>query len=514
MKTVRKFLATALALIMTFALGTTVFAAEETYSITINNATAGHTYEAYQIFAGDLFEKDNTKVLSNIVWGTGVDSARIKADKVFGDQTAEQVAAALKTEADAKAFAQKVAPYLKNHTDSTFADGKYTISGLEAGYYLVKDQNDSLNDKDDFYTAYIMEVVGDVEATPKGNKPTLDKQVKEGQTWGNATGKQIGDTVEFRTVSTVPDTTNYTSYTYTISDTMSAGLTSNVSDKSTVTIKVNDTTVLEEKYYTVTATGNTFSVNIDILNAIKDGKMQAGNELYTYYSGVLNENAEVYDDGKENNAAHLEYSNNPNDSSDKGTTPPSNTYVWTFKMSINKVDGNKNSLTGAKFVLSKNGALKVSDLNCNDEGIPAVTTDLIGLVKESEGVYRVAKSGEANVTYVIDAGNPTIKGLDDGVEYYLYETKAPAGFNLLKAPVKFVISATYSESGAQVTAVTVKVNDGEASTNLTTDVVNNAGSTLPSTGGIGTTIFFVLGGLLVVVAGVLFVTKKRMSRSK
>lgn len=216
MKTVRKFLATALALIMTFALGTTVSAAEETYSITINNATAGHTYEAYQIFAGDLFEKDNTKVLSNIVWGTGVDSTRIEADKVFGDQTAEQVAAALKTEADAKAFAQKVAPYLKNHTDSTFADGKYTISGLEAGYYLVKDQNDSLNDKDDFYTAYIMEVVGDVEATPKGNKPTLDKQVKEGQTWGNATGKQIGDTVEFRTVSTVPDTTNYTSYTYTI----------------------------------------------------------------------------------------------------------------------------------------------------------------------------------------------------------------------------------------------------------------------------------------------------------
>ena len=498
MKTVRKFLATALALIMTFALGTTVFAAGDTYTITINNATAGHTYEAYQIFAGDLFEKDNTKVLSNIVWGTGVDSTRIEADKVFGDQTAEQVAAALKTEADAKAFAQKVAPYLKNHTDSTFADGKYTISGLAAGYYLVKDKDNTLDNADDFYTAYIMEVVGNVTASPKGNKPTLDKQVKEGQTWGNATGKQIGDTVEFRTVSTVPDTTNYTSYTYTISDTMSAGLTSNVSDKSTVTIKVNDTIVLEEKYYTVTATGNTFSVN----------------ELYTYYSGVLNENAEVYDDGKENNAAHLEYSNNPNDSSDKGTTPPSNTYVWTFKMSINKVDGNKNSLTGAKFVLSKNGALKVSDLNCNDEGIPAVTTDLIGLVKESEGVYRVAKSGEANVTYVIDAGNPTIKGLDDGVEYYLYETKAPAGFNLLKAPVKFVISATYSESGAQVTAVTVKVNDGEASTNLTTDVVNNAGSTLPSTGGIGTTIFYVVGGLLVVVAGVLFVTKKRMSRSK
>lgn len=171
MKTVRKFLATALALIMTFALGTTVFAAEDTYTITINNATAGHTYEAYQIFAGDLFEKDNTKVLSNIVWGTGVDSARIKADKVFGDQTAEQVAAALKTEADAKAFAQKVAPYLKNHTDSTFADGKYTISGLAAGYYLVKDQNDSLNDKDDFYTAYIMEVVGDVEATPRATSP-------------------------------------------------------------------------------------------------------------------------------------------------------------------------------------------------------------------------------------------------------------------------------------------------------------------------------------------------------
>lgn len=521
MNKVKKLMSVLLALALVLAMGTTVFAAGDNYSITINNDQPDHHYEAYQIFSGDLSKKDGTKVLSNIEWGSGVDAAMIEANSVFGGKTAAEVAASLDKEEDAKKFAQQIAPYLKGEAaneSGAQSNGQYKISDLEAGYYLVKDKDNSLADKDDFYTAYIMQVVGDVTAEPKGEKPTLEKQVKhnDDDSWGVVGDNQIGDTVEFRTISTVPNTEGYTKYDYIISDTMSDGLTSNVKSADDVTIKVKDATDLAKKYYTVESKGNGFTVKIDILKAIKDGVIQTGNELYTYYSGVLNEKAKVYNDGSEDNVAHLEYSNNPNDDSDKGKTPDSKVYDWTFKMGVNKVDGENKPLTGAKFVLSKNDNLKVADLACGEDGVPTKTGDLIGLVKVSDGVYRVAKAGEANVIYDIDAGTPVIKGLDDSTDYFLYETKAPEGYNLLKEPVKFNITAKYNEGGSKLEAgyPQVTVGNGTPSTNLSTDVVNKSGSNLPSTGGIGTTIFYTIGGLLVVGAGVLLITKKRMSKTE
>lgn len=214
------------------------------------------------------------------------------------------------------------------------------------------------------------------------------------------------------------------------------------------------------------------------------------------------------------NVAYLEYSNNPHVDTEKGKTPEKKVYDWTFKMGINKVNENGGQLTGAKFALSKNGTLKVADMNCNDEGIPAVTTGLIAMVKISDGEYRVAVDGDTNVVYVVDAGNPVIKGLDDAVDYYLYETKAPAGYNLLSEPVHFKISAAYNEDGSNYTDVTVTVGAAAASNTLSANVVNKSGSTLPETGGIGTTIFYVLGSLLVVGAGVVLITRKRMGKSE
>lgn len=521
MKTTRKVFAIALSLVMVFALAISAFAANE-YSITIDNKAPNHVYEAYQIFAGDLSTNaEGTKVLSNITWGSGVDQVKLVDGKtvsdVFAGQTAEEIAAGLKTEDDAKAFAAKVAPYLKNAKASAAqANDKYVISGLDAGYYLVKDQNNTLQDKDDFYTAYIMKVVADVSAAPKGDKPSLDKQIKhnESGTWGVVGDNQIGDTVEFRTITTVPDTTGYDTYVYKIHDTMSVGLTSNVSTAADITIKVNDAEILDAKYYTVTANGNSFTVNVDILAAINDGVLAKNDSLYTYYTGVLNADAKVYDEGKQENVAYLEYSNNPNDEG-TGRTKEVKVYDWTFKMGVNKVDENGNALTGAKFVLSKNGALKVSDLNCNAEGIPTNTADLIALVKVSDGVYRVAtdKDEAATIVYDIDAGNVVINGLDDAITYYLYETKAPEGYNLLKTPVEFKITAEYNADGASLKtgSPTVTVGAGEPSATLSTDVVNNSGSTLPETGGIGTTIFYIAGALLVVAAGIILVTRKRMS---
>ena len=508
MNKLRKLTCLLLALVMVFALAATASAADA-YTITITNEKTGHTYEAYQVFAGDLAEKNGDKILSNIVWGSGVTEAGKTA---LGD--AAEKAASLKTETDAKAFAKEVAPYLQTPTVSTEGTGSYSISGLSAGYYLVKDKDNTLSNQDDFYTAYIMEVVGNVNATPKGDKPTLDKQIKHNDdgSWGVVGDNQIGDTVEFRTISTVPDTAGYETYTYWICDTMSAGLTSNVKVSSDVTIKVNDQgTPLSEAYYTVNATGNTFTIDVDILKAVADNMITKNDKLYAYYTGVLNENAKVYDDGKQDNAAHLEYSNNPNDNG-KGKSPDKKVYDWTFKMGINKVDKSNTALTGAKFVLSKSGTIKVTDLACDDNGVPTVTTGLIGLVKTGEGAYRIALTGETDIVYAIEAGNPVIKGLDDSVNYYLYETKSPAGYNLLSEPVSFRIAAEYNTDGSALSAdkPTVTIGNGEPSRTLSTNVVNQSGAELPSTGGMGTTIFYVLGGVLVLAAVVLLVTKKRM----
>lgn len=512
MKATKKLLAFLLAATMLLALLPSAFATEPvTYTLTINNSTIGHTYEAYQIFTGDLTKKDGgSLVLSNIVWGSGISEAGRTA---LGN--AAEVAATLTDEAAAKDFAKKIAQYLTSPTTSTQGDGKYTISGLQPGYYLVKDQDNTLDEEHDFYTAYIMEVVGNVTATPKGDKPTLDKQIKHNETenWGVVGDNQIGDTVEFRTITSVPNVEDYyTAYSYVISDTMSAGLTSNVETADDVTIKVNDSAVLESKYYTVVANGNTFSVTIDILTAIADKKMAVNDRLYTYYTGVLNSDAKVYDEGKQENAAYLEFSNNPNDTEDKGKTPEKKVYDWTFKMGVNKVNKEGDPLTGAKFVLSKDGSLKVEDMGCNDEGVPTTTTGLIPVVKVSDGVYRVATDKDTGTTFVMEAGSIVIKGLDDEVDYYLYETKAPEGYNQLKEPVRFKITADYVADGSALAegypTVTVGTN---TSNELTTNVINQAGNTLPSTGGMGTTIFYVLGSILAIGAAILLISKKRMN---
>lgn len=499
MKYMKKFMA--LLAVLTLALTVAVPAFAETttpttYTITINNGTG--TYAAYQIFKGDLHEK----TLSNIEWG---DNVTADGQKALGN--AAENAKTITTEADAKAFAVKVAKYL---TDPAAGTGTDSITGLAAGYYLIKNTNVG---EDEVFTDYILQVVENVEVNPKSGKPTLDKQINDDGAWGVVGDNQIGDTVEFRTITTVPIVSGYTHYTYEIHDVMSAGLTSNVKDNADVTIKVNDKTVLDKTYYTVKvdeANANEFTVTVDVLKAIKDGKMAEENKLYTYYTGILNENAKVYNDGKQDNKAYLVYSNNPHNETSKTQTPEKVVYDWTFKMGVNKVDGaDASKLSGAKFVLSKNGSCALGAID--DNGNPANKTDLIKLIDNGNGSYTVAPADyTGSVVYVMTAGEITIKGLDDATEYYLYETKAPAGYNRLTDAVKFEITATYNATGDECTNVTATVNDVEQSS-VSVNVENNRGSTLPSTGGIGTTIFYVIGGGLMAVAAVLLVTKKRMN---
>lgn len=185
--------------------------APATYSITINNSATGHTYEAYQIFTGDL----SGTTLSNIVWGSGISEA---GQTALGDAAAK--AETLKTEADAKAFAKEVAPYLTSAASAnTVTDRKYVISGLVAGYYLVKDKDGSLTGGNDSYTEYIVKVVSNTTATPKSSVPTVEKKVKDINNstettmtdWQDSADHDIGDSVPFQLKGTLAD--NVSSYT-------------------------------------------------------------------------------------------------------------------------------------------------------------------------------------------------------------------------------------------------------------------------------------------------------------
>lgn len=511
MKHIKKLASLLLVLVMVFALATTAFADETTtYSITINNSAEGHTYEAYQIFTGDLVEKDGTKILSNIVWGSGISEA---GQTALGDAAAK--AETLQTEDDAKAFAKAVAPYLTTAAGSanTVTDGKYVISGLAAGYYLVKDQDGSLTGDADAYTEYIIKVVSDTTATPKSSVPTVEKKVKDtndstGVTsdWQDSADYDIGDSIPFQLKATLADNvSSYTTYKVVFHDTLSKGLTYNNDAK----VYIGGT---ETNGFTVTATVNadgttTLTVSCDDVKALGAGNSSV---ITVEYTAKLNENAVLGSAGNPNEV-YLEYSNNPNKSetgdNETGNTPKDVAIVFTYKTIINKVDGENQPLAGAAFKLEK----------------------LIKGKDGAEDTWTTVKEFTVDETTT----SFTFSGLDDG-RYKLTETKTPVGYNTID-PIYFVIEATHDVTADAPALKTLNAYLTDANGNkqtemkggesvnidlgtvdltagsITTTVVNKSGSELPSTGGIGTTIFYVLGGVLVLAAVVLLVTKKRMS---
>lgn len=503
MKHMKKLVSVLLTMVMVFAMTATVFADETTYSITINNSVEGHTYEAYQIFTGDL--SDTT--LSNIVWGSGVSEAGRTA---LGD--AAEKAETLKTEADAKAFAKEVAPYLATvaGSASTVTDGKYVISGLTAGYYLVKDQDGSLTGDNDSYTEYIVKVVSNTTATPKSDKPKVEKKVKDINNstddamtdWQDSADHDIGDSVPFKLEATLANNvSSYTTYKVVFHDTQSKGLTYNNDAKVYIDGEETDG-------FTVTATVNddgttTLTVSCDDVKALGAGNSSV---ITVEYTATLNENAVLGSAGNPNEV-YLEYSNNPNktengENKETGKTPEDTVIVFTYKTIINKVtknpdydpevEGSKEyiPLTGAEFTLEK--------YNKETDKWEAIT-----VVKNDE---------ETTFTFT---------GLDDG-NYRLTETKTPAGYNSID-PIEFTVTAEHdvlsdnpaltSLSGNATTGeLTFTSNTTEGS--LSADVVNKAGNTLPETGGMGTTIFYVLGSILVLGAAVLLITRKRMGAQR
>ena len=489
-KAMKKLMAALLAVAMVCAMAIPAFAdgaapAGTTYTITINNPVG--TYEAYQIFSGDLH--DGT--LSNVVWGSGVTA---DGQTYFG--TAKDKAAAL-NESNVKAFAEEVSSYLAAPS-GTYANGK--ITDLSAGYYLVK--NSSVGDHET-YTSFILKVVKNVAVSPKGDKPTLEKKVKDindttddtTSSWQDSADHDIGDEVPFQlTAKIASNFADYKTYKFVFHDVQSAGLDFL---ENTVTVKVGNTTLTPDQFDVITDTDDdcTFHIVIEDLKQIRSAAADA--KVVVEYKSKLNKNAVIGSKGNPNEA-YLEYSNNPYDTNGTTTTPEDKVTVFTFKVVANKIDGaTKDELKGAAFALYKkdyNGIWNLVALN--------------NATEESNGVYKIVDNKKTTFEWV---------GLDDGT-YKVIEIITPAGYNTIEDQI-FTVTADHdvdsadpkltSLSGNPVTGAIEFTSDKDKGS-LSTTIENNRGTTLPGTGGIGTTIFYVVGGGLMVAAAILLITKKRM----
>lgn len=492
-----------LSLVMIMTMGLTVFAAGETNSLTIKNeGKTKHTFELYQIFTGDLSEG----TLSNIKWGDGVTEAGKTA---FGD--ASEKAGTLGTDDDAKAFAEALVAgandvsYLQNPTEKS-ADQESTavFSDLKAGYYLVMDKASSQNGVENgATTAYIMQVVGQVTRSTKLDVPTVVKKVQDkndstGETsgWQDSADYDIGDSIPYQITGTMPSNIDsYTTYKYVFTDTMSKGLT--YTEKN-AKIKIGDIDVTSSFKETVTKNDDGSTTVTWTCDNLKKGiegvTINKDTKVVVTYSAKLNENAVIGAAGNPN-TVNLTYSNNPNKGGEgeTGKTPDDKNIVFTYKVVVNKVDQDQQSLTGAAFKLQK---------KVNDKYID------------------ISEIGPKNANQQ-DITTFEFTGLDDG-DYKLTETTTPSGYNTI-TPIEFTISATHDTTSAdpKLTELTGNVTTGDvqftadtSAGSLTTDVVNKKGSTLPSTGGRGTTMIYIIGAALVVTAGVVLVMRKKMNSDK
>lgn len=570
MKKARKLTAVLLSLVMLLALVVPASAAEN-YSITIHNDKTGHTYEAYQIFAGTVSddetdgETDGGPMLGDITWGSGVDGGALltalqaaNAGKYGACTTAADVAKALGTEnataADAAAFADIAAQHLTATVAGTATapndDGNYIIEGLPAGYYLVKDQDGSLEGDADTATDYIVQVLGNVTMDPKDSDiPTVLKKVYDeefavndeegtyGTGYNDVADWDIGDRVPFKLIAAVPQNIDsYEEYTFIFHDTLSAGLTLDpeslhVYVTETTNANINEFRPQDEGLYDVSDVDvdGTFTVTIPNIKAL-DSHDHPANYIIVAYDAFLNENAEIGLDGNPNSVS-LEFSNDPNGEG-TGRTEEDTVIVFTYELDGTKVDGADvdTTLAGARFVLLNGGGTRAARVDETGKLIGWVEPDDIkeGLTgtNDREKMNELTNEDFANAGLAITSaadGIFKIAGLDDGT-YFLREIQAPNGYNLLEDDVKLVITADTANgqdwnSGIATDALrglTIAVNDGDPQPgNTETGIVNvtvenKQGATLPETGGMGTTLFYIIGGLLVVGAGILLVVRIRM----
>ena len=527
MKLFKKIMALAIAMVMCMVMGLTAFAAPTNTTITTPNET-GHTYSIFQIFTGDLSDGK----LSNIKWGEN--GAGIEGDLV--DQTVLDDLEGITSTADAA----KVDEILEAlgitkaslTDDSAFATNvaANAATTVPTGYYIVKDVDESQEGEDDAYTLLLIQVVGPTTLTAKMDTPEVEKKVTDVndsdasvEADQDSADYDIGDPVPFKLTATLAsNVSSYKKYHITFVDTLESGKFSAI---SALTIKLNGVAIANGEGYTVSTSGyegdvapsvNGFTQTIeftptgDYLPASLNSA-----EVTIEFTATLGTGAAIGAAGNKNEV-ELEYSNNPNDDQggEEGKTPKDTVRVFTYKLTVNKVDENKEALNGANFTLYK----KVATVA---EGETQTGT----LGSEIKAAFDGSIKADAldDNTYYVEVGQKTgnatgstfsFNGIDDGT-YVLVETTVPSGYNAWDA-VEFDVVAEHdvNSEDPQLTSLTggdLVSGDFKDTGIITTDIENKEGATLPSTGGIGTTIFYIIGAILVIGAGVVLVTRRRMS---
>ena len=493
--------ATAAMAIAGVAGASTAMAADTNYDITVPS-TDTHTYSVYQVFTGDL----SNGTLSNIKAGQNFNKNNT-ASKSAADAAAE---IAQGTYANNTEKLAAITPYV-DLTGTAFGEvSANTALSAPAGYYLLKDKDAVTGD--DAATLFIVQVNGPVTVNRKADKPTFEKKVKDvndstgdKSDWQDSADYDVNDKVPFQLTATLPmndtDFAAYETYKLVFHDQQSAGLTFN---KDSVVVKYNGH-VHEEKTlgadsYTVTENpedNDTFDITIADAKSIKDAEgnainVAAGGEFTVEYTSTLNMDAVIGADGNPNEAS-LEFSNNPNvgGESNTGKTPTDKVIVFTYQLDINKTfnGGTPDDNDLPKFKLYK------FDKDKND-----YSTDLgeVDITKTADGKYTAS-----------------FKRVDDG-KYKLVETKTPAGFNTA-ADTFFDITADHDVTSIDPKLTSLKINSTDGNTaagTVVADVVNQKGSNLPSTGGMGTTVLYAAGAAIVLVAafGIAFAVRRRNAR--
>lgn len=544
MKFSKKILPMILAMAMVPAMSIPTFAEGSTTASSLlpgevespNINLTNHTFVAYQIFKGDF----SNGTLSNVTWGKGFDNfsyGGISDAKSLAEELEKTVNG--KKVIDPTEFAKAVATYVKSEgiheTAKTQDSKKGKITLPTAGYYLIEDTTNT-DSKDDAKNLALLKVTSaNQEITPriKTDKPSVEKKVKEntkytqdggyGMNYNDVADYNMGDSVEFHLIGLVPDMDNYQTYRYEFDDTLSEGLTAPALENIKVYLsndkKVddNDTPLTVESYKNnLSITVSSQKITVAFKDLKKVSNIEKGKYILVDYSAVLNQNAVVGLDGNVN-AVKLKYSNNPNQSGEgapTGETPEDKVIVFTYELDATKVDKNNHDtkLENAEFVLYRGEGNDKEYVKLNDEKVT-------GWDRNDKNASVLKSNGQ---------GFFKVIGLDDGT-YYLKETKAPEGYNLPSTPFVITVKARTSHiqnwdsySACDVLKGDVPAEENAPTVKVTSDkngiveeyIENSKGSLLPETGGIGTTIFYIVGVVLVLGAGVLLVTKKRMNADK
>ena len=460
--------------------------------------------------------------------------------------------------AQAQAVAAAFAEALSSETAGTPGDDG--VSGLASGYYLVQDSKAPVAPDDDHNsgakTRYIIQVISkDVEVDEKASAPSVKKKVgdtndsEQGQPaledneWQDSADYDIGDDVPFQITGTTASTAHdYIKYHVTFVDDQSDGL--DAPEEFTISVLGQELTLANEAdasasktvdgikvTASIVTTGSDFSIKVtfeSVENAektegfVKLGNAVDGQDIVITYTSKLNSNAVLGSTGNPNEVK-LKYSNNPNNTddsdTDEGETPKDKVIVFTYKPVVNKVDSSKEPLEGAEFTLYKE--VNADYVANDDEEVKTgaeIKAALVAANAKLNGKLSALEDGKNYIAKEMTAvtGSTTsfeFKGIDDG-NYVLVETKIPAGYNAFEASAFKVEAEHEAESDDPQLTELKGGNDftGDVETGvLSRDVVNNQGAELPSTGGIGTTMFYIVGAALVIGAGVVLVSRRRMN---